>query len=114
MEELLSLGSPFIVRHLLDQEGHLHHLFFAHRSSLELFKAHPEVLLLDCTYKTNKFHMPFLKIVRVTSMNSTFFVAFCFMRQEKEEDFYWVFQQLQGVYWDHRLETPMSLSWIRT
>ncbi|XP_028118504.1 uncharacterized protein LOC114316046 [Camellia sinensis] len=36
-------------------------LFFAHPTSLNLLRAFPKVLLMDCTYKTNRYRLPFLE-----------------------------------------------------
>jgi hypothetical protein len=40
--------------------------------------------MLDCTYKTNKFNMPFLYIVGITSMNTTYNIAYCLLPNEEE------------------------------
>jgi hypothetical protein len=42
----------------LDDDGHITQLFFTHPKSLSLLKQYLEVLLMDCTYKTNHFRMP--------------------------------------------------------
>ena len=42
---------------------------------------------MDCTYKTNRFNMPLLSIIGITSLGTNFWVAFCFLRNEKEGDF---------------------------
>ena len=34
---------------------------------------------MDCTYKTNRFHMPLLDILDSTGLHRTFFAAFCKM-----------------------------------
>jgi hypothetical protein len=70
-----------------DEEGHLKSLFWAHPYSIQMLKQHPNVVMLDCTYKTNRFNMPFLHIVGVTSMNRTFDIAFCFMPNELKESY---------------------------
>jgi hypothetical protein len=77
-----------------DERGHVTHLFFAYRKSLEMYQTYPEVLLIDCTYKTNRFHMPLCSIMGITGINSSFFVALAFLRTEQEADYTWVLQQL--------------------
>lgn len=69
-----------------DQEGHLTHLFFAHPKSIELTKSYPNVFVMDCTYKTNKYKMPLLCIIGVSSFNKSFYACFVFMQKEEEED----------------------------
>jgi hypothetical protein len=74
------------------------HLFFAYSKSIELLNHFPEVILLDCTYKTNRFKLPLLNIVGTTCLNTTFYIAFCFIRHEDEKGFTWALSQLQSFY----------------
>jgi hypothetical protein len=60
-------------------DGHVTHLFFAPRQLLELYKTYPEVLLIDCTYKTNRFHMPLCNIMGITGISTSVYVAFAFL-----------------------------------
>ena len=66
-----------------DSTNKLEDLFFAHPRSLEIWRAFPHVLVMDATYRTNMFDMPFLEIVGVTSTNKTFCITFVFMHREK-------------------------------
>src|SRR3954452_19142819 len=52
---------------------------------------------MDCTYKTNRFHMPLLDILGSTGLNRTFFAAFIFLSSEKEEDYSYALKILQEV-----------------
>src|SRR2546423_2241479 len=52
--------------------GRVTHLFFAHPKSINLFRKYSDVLLLDCTYRTNKFKMPLFNIVGTTCLNKNF------------------------------------------
>jgi hypothetical protein len=72
-------------------------LFFAGHQSFALVKLYPEILLLDCTYKTNDFGLPFLVVVGVTGMYTSFYASFCFLKSEKEEEFVWALEQLADV-----------------
>ena len=49
-------------------------LIWTHPSSIDLLRAFPHVLIMDCTYKTNRYRMPLLEIVGVTSTDMTFSV----------------------------------------
>ncbi|XXG82502.1 hypothetical protein AAC387_Pa10g0434 [Persea americana] len=42
-------------------------LFWAHQAYIQLLRAFPEVLIMDSTYKTNRYRLPLLEIVGVTS-----------------------------------------------
>jgi hypothetical protein len=67
----------------------------ANPASLGLLKANPDSLLMDCTYKTNRYHLPLLNIVGSTSLNLSFQVAVFFIRREREEDYTWALSTLR-------------------
>jgi hypothetical protein len=71
----------------LDAEGQVQILLFTHPESLDLLQWFPEVLLLDCTYKTNWFKMPLLDILGSTGINTTFYTAFVFLASETQQDY---------------------------
>jgi len=50
-------------------------VFWAHPYSIKLFNTFSTVLVLDSTYKTNKFPLPLLEFVGNTSTMKTFFIA---------------------------------------
>ncbi|XP_024995354.1 protein FAR1-RELATED SEQUENCE 5-like [Cynara cardunculus var. scolymus] len=98
-----------VVMSFLQDEGYVYYdrennstneledLFFAHPRSLEIWRAFPHVLLMDATYKTNRFEMSLLEIVGVTSTNKTFCVAFVFMHKEKISNYTWALNCLQSL-----------------
>ncbi len=61
----------------------------AHPDSLAYLRAYPELLLLDCTYKTNKYGMPLLDMIGVDAAQRFFCIAFAFLSGEAEEDYLW-------------------------
>lgn len=63
-----------------------------------MMKDFPEVLLLDCTYKTNRFKMPLLVMVRRSSLGTTFYLGFAFLMEEKEDDYVWALEQVRSLY----------------
>jgi hypothetical protein len=62
-----------LIQYLKDQKIHFkinitlenrtRHLFIAYPQSIELAQANQDVILVDNTYKTNKFDMPLLHII---------------------------------------------------
>jgi hypothetical protein len=72
-------------------------LFFTHQDSVQICKRFSTVLLIDCTYKTNKFNMPLLNIVGITCTYQTFNCGFAFIDSENEDTFTWVLQQLAKI-----------------
>jgi len=73
-------------------------IFWNHPDSLKLLNAFSIVLLMDSTYKTNKYRLPLLEIVGVTSIGLTFSVAFVLMSSERENNFIWALQRLLGLF----------------
>ena len=50
---------------LLDKSDKLTGLFLCHKDSQKLLRANPEILIIDSIYRTNRFNMPFFKIIGV-------------------------------------------------
>ena len=72
-----------------DDKGQLTHLAFKSPLLTDIWRKHPDVMLLDCTYKTNKYSIPALNIVSVTNQNTSFQIAFILMKKETEINFNW-------------------------
>ncbi|KAK8938518.1 hypothetical protein KSP39_PZI011074 [Platanthera zijinensis] len=58
--------------HVNHATNNLDSLFFAHPTSIQLSNMFPDVFVMDCTYKTNRYRLPLLSIVGLTSTNMTF------------------------------------------
>ena len=76
----------------------LEKLFFVRKGMMEVLCKNPEVLIMDCTYKTNKYKMPLLTICGVTSSGTTFIVGFAFLHEEIKEYYDWVLYHLVQLY----------------
>jgi hypothetical protein len=70
----------------------LERLFFAHLDAVKIYKEHPNIVLLDCTYKTNRLCMPLLNICTVTGNKKTIQIALYFLSGEKEASYAWPMQ----------------------
>ena len=81
----------------LDSDNRVTALFFAHPDSIAYLQCNPDVLLLDCTYKTNKHSMPLLDMVGVDACERSFCIAFAFLSGEAE-DYLWALQHLRSLY----------------
>jgi alpha-glucosidase len=73
-------------------------IFWAHPDSVKLLNTFPTVLLMDSTYKTNKYKMPLFEIVGVTSTEKNFNVGFAFLTNEKEENFIWALETCKSLF----------------
>lgn len=64
-------------------------------SQVHLWKNNPEILMIDKTYKANRFNMPLLQIMGMTSLHTTFNVAYVLISDEDPQSFRWVSNQLK-------------------
>jgi hypothetical protein len=72
-----------------DAENRIQCLFLAHQKQIKLLHANPDVLLMDCTYRTNRYKLPLLHILGCTNLQTFFSAGFCFLSSETEMDYYW-------------------------
>ncbi|MCH80534.1 protein FAR1-RELATED SEQUENCE 6-like [Trifolium medium] len=72
-------------------------IFFAHLESIKLFNLFPIVVVMDFTYKTNKYGLPLLEFVGTTCTGKTFSIAFAFMTAENEDNFVWVLDRCRDL-----------------
>ncbi|KAH6765972.1 hypothetical protein C2S52_016955 [Perilla frutescens var. hirtella] len=63
-------------------------MFYAYVTSVKLLRDFPEVLLMDCTHKTNN---------DVTSTSMTFSVACAYLEAEKEDNYIWALTVLKRL-----------------
>ncbi|GAU48301.1 hypothetical protein TSUD_132260 [Trifolium subterraneum] len=71
--------------------------FWAHPESVKLFNTFPTVLMMDSTYKTNKYKMSLFEIVGVTSTEDSFNVGYAFIANEKEDNFIWTLETCKSL-----------------
>lgn len=88
----------FWCRTQLDTDNRLTAIFFAHPDSVAYLQPNPDILILDCTYKTNRYNMPLLDMVGVDSCQKSFCIAFAFLSEETEDDYLWVLRHLRSLY----------------
>ncbi|KAL7209894.1 hypothetical protein ACSBR1_031462 [Camellia fascicularis] len=72
-------------------------LFWAHPVSLDLLYSSLKVLIMDCTYKTNRYRLPLLEIVGVTSTDMSSSVAFAYLQFERIDNYVWVLTTLRSL-----------------
>lgn len=89
-----------------DVKDRVTHLYFTKDICELKLKSNPEILIMDCTYKSNKYRLPLLNVVGTTSLNTTFYAAFGFLLQERTEDFVWFLRILRNLYARLDVEDP--------
>ncbi|XP_026417012.1 uncharacterized protein LOC113312477 [Papaver somniferum] len=109
MQQLLWLAQKknYACQKKLDEFGHVTHLFIAHTECVKLALCFPQVLILDCTYKTNKYEMPLMNVVGHTSTKSPFTVDFCFLKDGLKESYVWALEQVKLVFREDALPKIM-------
>jgi len=68
-------------------------IFLAHPDDIKLFNTISKVLVLDSTYKTNKYRLSLLEFVGNTSTQLTFSIGFDYMMSEKEDNVTWTLER---------------------
>ena len=76
----------------------LTHLFIANNKHTYFLMENPEVLTIDAIYKTNRFRIPLINIIKITGMNQNFYATSVFIAGEKEEDYNIIFSNIQILY----------------
>jgi transposase-like protein len=69
-----------------------------------------EVLIIDCTYKTNKYGMPLCIIFGVTALNTTFYVAFAFISSEHSDSYMWILERILELYQELNIPNPIFIA----
>jgi MULE transposase domain len=86
--------------------GNLKHLFVASTQQIELMRCYPVIMLMDSTYKTNRYRIPLLHFGGTTPTNSFFSGAFCFLSGEAEEDDHWAIERFDEDIISNSLKLP--------
>ena len=88
----------YIEWHRKDESNdYVRDMFWAHPTSIQLLNAFFSVLIMDCTYKTNRYRLQLLEIVGVTSTNLTFSVASVYLEAERVDNYTWAMEKLQSL-----------------
>ena len=88
--------------------GHVQRLFIAPKQHIKLWRQSPDILLLDTTYKTNRFKMPLLSICGVSQQQQPFQLAAVFLDGEREEQFGWALKCLTDYLSQQQLQQQLQ------
>jgi hypothetical protein len=104
------MGDAFYFHYSVDEANRLLNLIFIEKASLDLLRRWPYTILLDATYKTNKFGMYLVDIVGMTGSGKTFIIAQSFLSAEGEDDYGFILEWLRDVYVKSGLDLPLSFT----
>ncbi|XP_076896724.1 protein FAR1-RELATED SEQUENCE 5-like [Bidens hawaiensis] len=77
-------------------------VFFSHEKSHTMWRAFPDLLLIDTTYNTNVYKWPFIQFVGVTSTSKSFCIEHAVIFREQECNFTWALERLKDMLVDCR------------
>ena len=89
-------GNYLISHSVLPGTDTLSDILWAHPDSVKLFNTFPTVLVMDLTYKVNKYRIPLLEVAGCTSTGKTYAIAFGFLTSEKEDNFVWALRAVSN------------------
>ena len=89
-----------------DKDNRVTHIFFVHPECIKLWQKSPDVLLIDATYKTNRFHQPLINICGCLGNNMTPQLAMAFVSGEKEADYRWVLECVKALIKKENIKQP--------
>lgn len=85
LQEFQACG--FNSKYETNDDNSLAKLVYLHPQSLFLWENNPNILLIDCTSRTNRFNMPLFNICGVTGGNKVIQLCLIFLSGEKESDY---------------------------
>jgi len=103
-------NSKFLYDSTTDESNALWNLVFFDTTSLDFLRRFPSTIVLDSTYKTNKFNLYLLDIVGVTATNNSFIIGQAFLSAESTEDYIWVLEWVRNYYREAQLPNPRSIT----
>jgi hypothetical protein len=89
-------GNYLISHSVLPGTDTLSDILWAHPDSVKLFNMLLTVLVIDSTYKVNKYRISLLEVVGCTSTGKTYVIAFGFLTSEKEDNFVWALRAVSN------------------
>jgi zinc finger SWIM domain-containing protein 3 len=90
MKERRERDPDFFFKYVLDQEGHLKHLFWSDSQSRLDYEAFGDVLVFDSTYRTNRYSLPFVPFVGLNHHRSTVVFGCGLISHETSESYEWL------------------------
>ncbi|XP_076933879.1 protein FAR-RED ELONGATED HYPOCOTYL 3-like [Bidens hawaiensis] len=80
-----------------DTDDRTEEIFFCHSKSHKMWRAFPEVLMIDTTYSTNMYDWPLVQFIGVTSTSKSFCIATTFVIKEQQRNFTWALEKLKQM-----------------
>ncbi|GMF24080.1 unnamed protein product [Phytophthora fragariaefolia] len=98
----------YFSEHKVDAVNRLSHLFMSIKPAIEIYKENPDALLMDCTYKTNYFNIPF-EYCRCNWDEHYNSRGTSFSTRGKERDYRFAIEQLRSMMILHNISLPQLI-----
>lgn len=89
--------------------GKISRLFWTYKDCIDDWKRNPELLMMDNTYKVNRFGLPLLQVTGVTALHTNYSVAFGLASNEDIESFTWLMQQMKATIEIYNIAEPQVI-----
>lgn len=94
MEEIQKEFPDGLIKMEIDELGQLRNFIFSSHQMKKQYLKFNDILLLDSTYRTNKYRLPLYVIAGVNENSKTFIIGFGFVRSEEKKDVNWILSEL--------------------
>ncbi|KAE8964017.1 hypothetical protein PR001_g29193 [Phytophthora rubi] len=88
------------------ESNRLFYLMWAHPATTKLAREFMDLLIVDCTYKTNRYGMPLLNAIILTGLNTILPFAQVWLPGEAEPDYVWAFNKLKELMQEQSVPMP--------
>lgn len=95
--------------HVNPETSELLHLVWLHPQSLETFRKCPDVVLFDCTFKTNQYNIPMINFVAPTGNNSTLHIGCGLLTGATQQVYEWALNALKECLIEYNLLHELRL-----
>jgi len=92
-----------------DGEHNLDALLLVNRDCFNFFKRYPDVLLVDCTYKTNAYNIPLLSIIGHSGNNKAIHFGYALIQGQDERSFRWIVDNLRALLEEEHILNELDL-----
>lgn len=82
----------------LDKDNKLQKILYMSFQMLEYAKFFLDIVIVDATYRRNRFNMPLVNICGIDNFGGTIFLAFALINDEKKESYDWLFSKLREIW----------------
>jgi MULE transposase domain len=99
---------PWVFDYCYDDSNRLERLVFCHKKTVELLHLFPNVIILDATYKTNRFNLPLINICTMTATGQTLLIGQAFVTYEEISDYEWLLKWYKKLCNDRQIPHPIT------